>query len=496
MAELFRYAAFISYSSNDAAFAKRLHRALESYGIPNTLGKFDTLGGGGKPNRIYPVFRDREELPAGELSERIEQALRQSRSLIVVCSPSAAASLWVQKEIESFLAMGRREHIYAIIASNAPLTDKIGADATRLCFPPAFRGNALADPNALEPIAADARAVKDGFRNAWLKLVAGMIGVNAGALQDRDRRRRRTALLKNIAASAFVLISAGAAYAYRTPLTMLVNEYSEYRPFVHAKIALEKLPPKSTFQDCHEASVDCPVMIVLPAGTFMMGSPESERNREASESPQHAVTVGSIAVGKYDISFDEWDACASAGGCRTTPHPDDAHWGRETRPVINISWDDAKEYVAWLSQMTGQQYRLLSEAEWEYAARGHNSFQAPHYQFPWGNAQPNCDMNAPNGAAFGACEHKTLPVGSFQHNAFGLYDMAGNVWQWVEDCYQDHYDPSKSDGAPIEQNNCLGRVLRGGAWGGDPRELRSAYRGISGHTTRNLHIGFRVARTL
>lgn len=213
MAELFRYAAFISYSSADAAFARRLHRALESYGIPAALGVFDIIGDGRK-NRIYPVFRDREELPAGDLAERIEASLRASACLIVVCSPMAAASPWVQKEIEFFLSLGRRARVFAIIADTAPLTTDRGGDATPLCFPPAFHGNALNDPDALEPLAADARKGRDGFRNAWLKVVAGIIGVSAGALQDRDRRRTMVRALRNASLVLLAVLGAASYYAY------------------------------------------------------------------------------------------------------------------------------------------------------------------------------------------------------------------------------------------------------------------------------------------
>ncbi|MCH9808560.1 MAG: toll/interleukin-1 receptor domain-containing protein [Alphaproteobacteria bacterium] len=207
MAELYRYAAFISYSSKDARFAKRLHRTLESYGIPAALGEFDLIGEG-KKNRIYPVFRDREELSAGELGGRIEAALKASANLIVVCSPNSAASPWVEKEIQFFIGIGRRDKVFAIITDDAPLVDETGADATASNFPPAFRGDALKGENvALEPLAADARKGKDGFRNAWLKLVAGMIGVTPGQIIDRDKRRRRKRQV-GVAASALALFSA------------------------------------------------------------------------------------------------------------------------------------------------------------------------------------------------------------------------------------------------------------------------------------------------
>ncbi len=228
MSELYRFAAFISYSSRDAAFARRLHRALESYRIPTQLGAFDLIGQG-KRNRLFPVFRDREELPSGELGAAIEASLKASNSLIIVCSPHAAASPWVNKEIESFLALGRRGRIFAIIADTAPLTDASGADATASCFPPAFRGDALSAEGSFEPLAADARRGRDGFRNAWLKIVAGLIGVNAGALQDRDRKRRRAQALQ-VAAGAITLasgLSYGAAWLDASAWRGALSAYPE-----------------------------------------------------------------------------------------------------------------------------------------------------------------------------------------------------------------------------------------------------------------------------
>jgi hypothetical protein len=247
MAELFRYAAFISYSSKDARFAQRLHRALESYGIPSSLGQFDLIGGG-KKNRIYPVFRDREELSAGQLGDQIEANLRASAALIVVCSPNGAASPWVQKEIEFFAALGRHAKVFAIIPDTAPLTDESGADATQSCFPPAFRGDALAG-DKLEPLAADARKGKDGFRNAWLKLVAGMIGVTPGQIIDRDRKLRQQRR-SSLAAAAFgglcVVALIGAAvdrYNARSDLTahamVVVNQTGSLDA---APLALAGLP--------------------------------------------------------------------------------------------------------------------------------------------------------------------------------------------------------------------------------------------------------------
>ena len=197
MAELYRYAAFLSYSSKDAAFAHRLHAALEGFHIPKALGHFNLAG---KPNRVYPVFRDREELAAGSLGTELEEALRASDALIVVCSPNAVASPWVDKEVRYFLSLGRPERCFAIIADGEPNATASG-HPDQECFPPALR------EGPREWLAADARKTKDGFRNAWLKVVAGLLSVNAGVLQDRDRQRRRRLVLLGIAA-CFALAAA------------------------------------------------------------------------------------------------------------------------------------------------------------------------------------------------------------------------------------------------------------------------------------------------
>jgi WD40 repeat protein len=204
MAELYRFAAFISYSSKNADFARRLHKALERYRIPKSLGAFDVLGEGGAANRIYPVFRDREELSAGDLGERIEAALRASSALIVVCTPESAASPWVQKEIEYFSALGRRGRIFAIIPDEA--ASLATSSDPRLCFPPALRLGG-------EPLAADARKGRDGFHGALLKLVAGLVDINAGALEDRDRKSGQWRALQLAAAAVAGLAAMGMASA-------------------------------------------------------------------------------------------------------------------------------------------------------------------------------------------------------------------------------------------------------------------------------------------
>lgn len=237
-----------------------------------------------------------------------------------------------------------------------------------------------------------------------------------------------------------------------------------------------------------------PELVLLPRGSFLMGSPENEAGRWDEEGPQHQVTIDyDLAVGKYPVTFEEWDAfAAETGGYQ----PDDAGWGRGRRPVINVSWDDAQAYVRWLSQKTGKPYRLLSESEWEYAARAGTSTPFSTGQTIT-TGQANFDGNYTyNGSSKGVYREKTVSVGSFAANAFGLYDMHGNVHEWVQDCWTNNYNGAPNNGGAVEGNNCASRVLRGGSWNYSPGILRSAYRNYISPVLRVHFYGFRVARTL
>lgn len=240
----------------------------------------------------------------------------------------------------------------------------------------------------------------------------------------------------------------------------------------------------SEFRDC---AVACSLMVVIPAGKFTMGSSENEVGRTAGEGPQHGVTIAEpLAVSKYEVTFDQWDACVEAAGC---PSSKDA-WGRGVMPVINVSWDDAKLYVAWLSRVTGKEYRLLSEAEWEYATRsGSNT------RYSWGDEPgmgiANCD------GCDGAPILQTAPVGSFRPNTFGLFDMHGNVWEWVEDIWHDSYDGAPVDGSAwLQGGDANYRVIRGGSWHNETDLVRAAVRFERERKVRFDTLGFRVARSM
>ena len=238
----------------------------------------------------------------------------------------------------------------------------------------------------------------------------------------------------------------------------------------------------------------CPEMVVLPRGSYRMGSPPGEAGRADHEGPMHTVRISyPLAVGKYEVTFDEWDACVAAGGCED--HSGNGGWGRGSRPVANVSWEDARAYVRWLSREAGEVYRLLSEAEWEYAARA-GTTMARH----WGEGESGqCGYaNGTMAPCLGDRHLVVAPVGSFRPNGWGLYDMLGNVWEWTEDCQHDGgYDGAPSDGSAwLSGGDCSLRVLRGGSSGDLPWALRSASRIAQDSGVRRLNYGFRVARTL
>ena len=257
------------------------------------------------------------------------------------------------------------------------------------------------------------------------------------------------------------------------------------------KLSVDKVNPGEEIQDCDQ----CPKLTVVPAGTFMMGSAAGEAGHDKSEGPKRQVTIARpFAVSKFEITFDEWEACALEGGCNAHK-PKDSGWGQGRRPVIHVSWDDAKAYIEWLRQKTGKPYRLLSEAEWEYAARGGTTGA-----FATGAAittlQANYDASTVTGKRTDAAYRgKSIEVGTFTPNPYGLHDMHGNVMEWVEDCWNPTHAGAPADGSP-RGGDCKRRVLKGGAWYYEADYLRSAARQSYPAKTRLNVVGFRVARTL
>ncbi|QKK03982.1 MAG: formylglycine-generating enzyme family protein [Pseudomonadota bacterium] len=248
--------------------------------------------------------------------------------------------------------------------------------------------------------------------------------------------------------------------------------------------------PGDVFSDC----TDCPTMVIIPAGSFTQGSPPDEPQSYSDERPQHTVNVPAFAMGQHEVTFDEWDACVADGGCTHTP--DDQGWGRGDRPVIAVNWNDAQQYVTWLSNKTGHTYRLPSESEWEYATRAGTTGR-----FNTGDCITTDQANfygpdPAQGCPSGEYRGQTLPVGSFAPNAFGLYDTHGNVWEWVQDCWNGSYEGAPTDGSAWMSGDCSRAVLRGGSWSYDGRDVRSANRHWSPRGFRYGSLGFRVARSV
>ncbi len=294
-----------------------------------------------------------------------------------------------------------------------------------------------------------------------------------------------------------------------------------------------------TFREC----TDCPEMVVLPAGSFTMGSPSAEKGRDDAEGPQHVVTISQpFAVGKFHVTvgqfaafvrdtgyatrskcFEGWPSGLPYGPGNGAWH--DPGWGSwripgfaqdGTHPVVCLSWDEAKAYVAWLAKKTGQPYRLLSEAEFEYAARGRTS-PGSYPRFWFGDSESDLCRYGDGGDQKAQSERRlpivdpascndgyayTSPAGHYRPNAFGLYDMAGNAWQWIEDCWHKNYAGAPADGSAwtTDCDRSRGRVLRGGSYMAGPGHMRAASRSYSRNTgagaTVGSAVGFRLARTL
>nr|VFJ43105.1 MAG: Formylglycine-generating enzyme, required for sulfatase activity, contains SUMF1/FGE domain [Candidatus Kentron sp. FM]VFJ43927.1 MAG: Formylglycine-generating enzyme, required for sulfatase activity, contains SUMF1/FGE domain [Candidatus Kentron sp. FM]VFK07347.1 MAG: Formylglycine-generating enzyme, required for sulfatase activity, contains SUMF1/FGE domain [Candidatus Kentron sp. FM] len=264
--------------------------------------------------------------------------------------------------------------------------------------------------------------------------------------------------------------------------------------------------PGRSFRDKLQDGSPGPRMMVIPAGMFRMGSPPEERNRDADEGPQHQVRIPrSFAMGVTEVTFEDYDRFTAATGRELS---DDHDWGRGRQPVINVSWSDAVAYAKWLSAQSGQEYRLPTEAEWEYAARAGTT--SP---YPWGTNETSACAYANSYDVSGEETHhkgwdslscddgwaNTAPVGSYPANDFGLFDISGNVWEWTADCWHEDYQGAPTDGTSWgkeDGGDCTRRVARGGSLFGKPWFLRSANRFEVPMDKKAVDLGFRLVRTL
>ncbi len=499
---------FISYSRKDMPFADRLDLALKARGFEPLI--------------------DREEIYAFEdWWKRLQALILRADTVVFVLSPGSVASREALREVEYAVSLNKR---FAPIVCRRVEDGAVPEALRRLNFiffddPARFEASADALAEALETDIGWIRQHTEYGEAArrWLEAghPSGLL-LRPPALDRAEawiayrphgappptsetetfiaesRRaevaaRRRNRILNAALYTLLVGIIAGlVGWINQAYIKEQINWYWTMRPYMLANVrpyvlkpqAERTLKPGDSFKECAK---DCPEMIVIPAGEFMMGSPEIEKGRD-DESPQHKVTIAKpFAVSKFEATFADWDACFSVGGC---PRASDSYFGRGAKPVINVTWDNAQQYVAWFSKMTGQRYRLLTEAEWEYAARaGSTTAYSWGDELGKGNANcASCGSKWDNGG--------TAPVGSFKPNAFGLYDMHGNVWEWVEDCYHDDYNGAPAEGSAWTSVDCDRRVLRGGSWSPSPQTLRSAGRLSNPPDARFYNLGFRVARTL
>ena len=262
------------------------------------------------------------------------------------------------------------------------------------------------------------------------------------------------------------------------PILRLAALLSVLLLFAGTAMATELL---EKFSDCAR----CPELVRVPAGSFIMG----HDGRNKIEGPAHTVTFAKpFTMGVYEVTFDNWQACFDGGGCASVP--DDHKWGEGTRPVINITWQDAQTYLEWLSKKTGQRYRLPSEAEWEYAARAGTTTD-----YWWGDEigenLGNCrDCKSP------WSKHSSAPVGSFAANPFGLYDVHGNIWEMTQDCWNKDHAGASVSGAARLTGDCQFRVMRSGSWYYFSKNLRSSWRFRNDARIKSYGVGFRVLREM
>jgi formylglycine-generating enzyme required for sulfatase activity len=443
---------FLSYAREDEGQVRALAAALEQRG--------------------YAVFWDRRVPPGQTWHEHIGGALAAAKCVVVAWSPHAVRSHWVIEEANE----GRRRNALIPVLLEA-------------VEPPfGFRGIQAASlvdwrPDRNSPVFEDLLGAIERLAGARPR---------QEALPPRSPGRRSRPVIGWALGLALIAGVGGTGYWWSRdgvgesgalpPEPSPVASLGSSTPASPTDLAAAPYRIGSEFRDCER----CPVMVVVPAGSFVMGSPGEEEGRDADEGPQHRVTFDRpFAVGKYEVTFAQWEACVAAGGCDGY-RPDDVGWGRDGRPVVNLAWEDAKAYVAWLRARTGAPYRLLTEAEWEYAARAGTTTR-----FWWG------DEITPENANYGKSVGMTRPVGSYPANPWGLHDMNGNVWEWVEDCWHASYDGAPDDGRARTDGNCDRRGVRGGSWYDEPKFLRAAIRvSLPTGERDSAGGGFRVARSL
>jgi formylglycine-generating enzyme required for sulfatase activity len=481
----------------------------------------------GRTRRNFRLWQDQEAIAPGQMWEsRIAEAVEEAVFFIPIVTPRAVASKHCKFEFESFLAregaLGRNDLVFPIhyILVPALLDEAEWRDDPVLSVVAkrqyvdwrSYRYVSVDTPAFGQAIDQFCGKIAETLRRRWISPEERrQLQAEAKRGAEHEERVRQEAEVKRLAEERERLRKEALAKKRaeeeaqkrqeakrRGEHEERVRQEAEAKRLAEERERLRVIPLEPAQEralkagDSFKEGADCPEMIVVPAGRFLMGSPAGQG--DDNERPQHEVIIAkSFAVAKFAVTFDEWDACAARGGCRRDVSDNWQGWGRGRRPVINVSWDDAQAYVKWLFGITGKPYRLLSEAEYEHAARA-----GAETAYPWGDA---IQLNGKPMANCQGCGSQwdgkeTAPVGSFAANVFGLYDMIGNVWEWTEDCWNESYQGAPADGSPWTSGDGSRRVVRGGSWINNPDYLRSADRYWYRTVDRRSNVGFRVARTL
>ena len=410
---------------------------------------------------------------AGEPPDDATERLREDPLIPAIQRCEGKASAELLNAIDRALRVDEGDRPQTIAEWREMLSNKITAPAYRRIE----ETEKLADQSSLSAaewqeilLAGAYRLIKEGRKNGTAKSTTQ-------PSSSPSRGRRDGPLSKLMLAGLVGALVGGAAYWWFAE----VRQAAAIRTPVELKTAAIS---GRELKALAEQAAMVGEMVSIPGGTFSMG--DLSGKGIASEKPVHTVTIRPFKLGKYEVTFEQWDACMADGGCNGYL-PDDGGRGRGNRPVINVSWDDAKSFIDWLNRKTGGNYRLPSGAEWEYAARAGSATL-----YSWGDDIGHNHANCDNGC--GDSYQYAAPVGSFPANAWGLHDMHGNVWEWVQDCWNDSYEGAPSDGSAWESGDCGLRVYRGGSWFQEALLITSSIRDYGPPFGRGYLVGFRLAQ--
>jgi formylglycine-generating enzyme required for sulfatase activity len=425
---------FISYAREDRDVAARLARIIEQDG--------------------HSVFWDRELVPGTAFAEVLAAELQAAGRVVVLWSRASVGSLWVRDEAE----VGLKRNVLTPVLIEA------------VDLPLGFGSIHAADLAGWTGSPDDPRLAS---------LLAVLRGEPPPLIVPPPLPRQRSRWRRAVWGGAAAAVILGGVVVALSGRFQGADERPAFRPLTWEMPADH--PAFSTFSDC----AGCPEMVAIPPGPTLIGALSSEKGSQSDERPAVPVQIKqAFAISAREITFDQWQRCVDDGGCRDY-RPDDEGWGRGQRPVIFVSWDQAQAYAAWLSRKTGQAYRLPTEAEWEYACR---AGAATRYAFG--------ETVSADKANFGRSKGGTVPAGTYPPNAWGLSDLHGNVWEWVEDVWSPGHRGRPDDQRPrLDGPDPDTRTVRGGSWDDPPHRVTCASRNRKDRDQRENEIGFRVARS-